>query len=234
MRVPMNWRQYEDQTAAFFRRLGCHAEIEARVVGARAAHVIDVWVRFEKFGLEVKWAVECKCWNSAVPKEKVLALQAIVQDVGADRGVLISKSGFQSGALRACQNTNITLTDLEGLQETARDELVSSALSLVETRALELRHAFLDLYSVKQTSSRSWISTPRVGVDGKAVAHSLGQLGLLGFGFDQVRLRKPPYPVRFDDEGQGQIAVNTLDEFVDQASSVINEAESSLRAQGPE
>ena len=107
----MTWRQFQEETAEFFRSLGCDAQVEAKIIGARAEHKIDVWVCFTKFGLETKWVIECKDWNSAIPKEKVLALKSVVEDVGADRGFLISTTGFQSGAVRACEKTNITLTD---------------------------------------------------------------------------------------------------------------------------
>ena len=96
----MDWKQYQEETAKFFRSLGCEAEVEAKVAGARAEHSIDVWVRFKRFGLESRWAIECKHWNSSVPKEKVLVLKSLVEDVGADRGILISAAGFQSGAVR--------------------------------------------------------------------------------------------------------------------------------------
>jgi len=122
----MDWKQYQDEIAKFFRSLGADAEVEAKVAGARAEHRIDVWVRFKKFGLETRWVIECKYWNSAVPKEKVLALRSVVEDVGADRGILISAGGFQSGAVRAAEKSNITLTDLDGLKETANEDLVSA------------------------------------------------------------------------------------------------------------
>ena len=132
----MTWRQLQEETAEFFRTLGCDAQVEAKVPGARAEHKVDVWVRFTKFGLETKWLIECKYWASSVPKEKVLALKALVEDVGADRGILISAAGFQPGAVRATEKTNITLTDLDGLKETAREDLIASVLHRIETRPL--------------------------------------------------------------------------------------------------
>ncbi len=227
----MDWKQYQEQTAEFFRSLGCDAEVEAKVTGVRAEHKIDVWVRFKKFGLETRWVVECKHWNSAIPKEKVLALRSVVEDVGADRGILISGAGFQSGAVRASENTNITLTDLDGLKETAQEDLVSSVLHRIETRAVELKYALHDLYASEQTSPNSWTSTPRPGVDGNAVMHTIGKLAVLEYGFDRIRLKKPPYPVKFDDTGQRKVVVDTLDEFVARASEVISEAESTLNLQ---
>ncbi|MFB3104579.1 MAG: restriction endonuclease, partial [Pseudomonadales bacterium] len=169
--------------------------------------------------------------NSAVPKEKVLVLRSVVEDVGADRGILISAAGFQSGAVRACEKTNITLTDLEGLTETAQEDLVSSLLHRIETKAVELKYAFHNLFSDNQISPHSWELKPRSGVDCRAVMQTIGKLAVLEIGFDRVRLNKPPYPVKFDDAGQRVVATDTLDEFVTQANNVISEAESTLKSQ---
>lgn len=229
--ITMNWKRYEEQTAEFFRSLGCDTEVDAKVIGARAEHKVDVWVRFKKFGLETKWVIECKYWNSAVPKEKVLVLKAIVEDVGADRGILISTAGFQSGSVKASEKTNITLTDLDELKATAQEDLVSSVLQIIETRAVELKYAFLDLYNHEQTSPHSWTLSPLPGIDAKAVMHTIGRLALLEFGFDRVRLKKPPYPIKFDETGQQVVAVDTVEEFVDRASEFINDAQEILNLQ---
>jgi hypothetical protein len=68
---------------------------------------------------QFNWVIECKAWKNNIPKEKVMALSAIVQDVGADRGFLLSEVGFQSGAIRAARTSNITLTSLEDLSFSA-------------------------------------------------------------------------------------------------------------------
>lgn len=227
----MDWKQYQNEIAEFFRSLGCEAEVEAKIVGVRTEHKIDVWVCFKKFGLETRWVIECKYWNSAVPKEKVLALRSIVEDVGADRGILISAAGFQSGAVRASEKTNITLTDLDGLKETAKEDLVSSVLHRLEIKAVELKYALHDLYIYEQTSPHSGTASPRHGVDGSAVMRTIGKLAMLEYGFDRARLKKPPYPVKFDDTGQREVVVDTLGEFVDQASEIISEAELTLKSQ---
>lgn len=124
-----DWRHYQQETAAYFRDHGWSAEIEAKVRGVRAEHSIDVWVTFKRHGIECKWAIECKLWNNKIPKEKVLALKAIVDDVGADRGLIISEQGFQSGAYDAARNSNITLiSSLEDFKRTAKTELQSFSL----------------------------------------------------------------------------------------------------------
>ena len=119
----MDWKEYQEQAAEFFRSLGLNAETDVCVSGARAKHDVDVMVSFDRFGIAGRWIVECKLWSSRVPKEKVLALQAIVQDVGADKGILLSETGFQAGAVASAQSTNIMLADLATLQEIAADEI---------------------------------------------------------------------------------------------------------------
>lgn len=225
----MNWKQYQEQTAALFRNLGCEVSVEEKVHGTRAEHSIDVLVRFKKFGLETTWVIECKHWKSAVTKEKVLVLRSVVEDVGADRGILISVAGYQSGAIRAAEKTNITLTDLDDLKETAQEELLYSVLYRIETRAIELKYLLYDLYITKKTGPHSWVSKPRTGVNDSVVTRTMGKLAILDFGFDRVRLKKPPYPVGFDQINQRKIFVQTVDEFIASASEVLRKAELTLK-----
>lgn len=60
---------------------------------------------------------------------------------------------------------------------------------------------------------------------------AVGQVGVLGYGFERAKLGSPPYPVRFDDAGEGYIAAWTLDEFVSLAGVVLDEVQATLEAQ---
>ena len=120
-RVPP-WKAYQHETADFFKTLGCIVETDASIQGVRARHAIDVWVRFARFGVQVAWVIECKLWKRRVPKEKVLALKAVVEDIGADRGILLAESGHQRGARVAARSTNVTLATLEDLRHSANLE----------------------------------------------------------------------------------------------------------------
>jgi hypothetical protein len=84
------WQEYQNQVARLFADLGCTIEVEPTVQGARGRHKVDVLVRFPVFGLKSLWVIECKYWTSPIPKEKVLVLRSVVEDVGADRGILVS------------------------------------------------------------------------------------------------------------------------------------------------
>ncbi|HBN9817932.1 TPA: restriction endonuclease [Pseudomonas aeruginosa] len=115
-----DWRVYQEATAEVFRRLGCNAQVNFRATGARATHDIDVYATFIRSGILCTWVIECKLWKARVPKEKVLALKSIIDDLGADRGIIVSEAGFQPGAQDAARGTNITLvTSLDDFAKTA-------------------------------------------------------------------------------------------------------------------
>ncbi len=107
------------------------------------------------------------------------------------------------------------LRGLDSLKETAREDLIQFVIHRIDARAVELKYELHDLYTSERTGPHSWRSQPLQGVDGYAVMRAMGTLAVLEFGFVRVRLKKPPYPVKFDD-------------FVAAASKVIDDAESCL------
>jgi hypothetical protein len=229
----MNWKNYENLTAELFRNLGCQVEFGPTVDGARARHKIDVLVKFSRFGIEATWVVDCKFWRKPVTKEKVLALKSVVDDIGADRGLLVSERGFQAGAVRAAGHANITLTSLEQLRETAQTDLILSALHALETRAIAAKYGLHELWSTEQTGPQSISSKPLPGVDGKAVMRAAGRLSVLEFGFERARLNKPPFLVEFNDVSDQRITALTLEQFIECAAAVIATAEATLKQNQP-
>jgi restriction system protein len=117
------WRTYQESAAAFFRELGMNASTDVTVEGVRTSHDVDVLVTFQHGGLDLKWVVECKEWKSSVSKVHVLALRQIVEDVGADRGILLAENGFQSGAIEATARSNVSVTSISDLRDTAAEAL---------------------------------------------------------------------------------------------------------------
>lgn len=136
------WNDYQEEVAVFFRSLGLDASTNVTLQGVRTTHDIDVVVRSRQVGLDVSWLVECKAWRTRVPKEKVLALRAIVDDVGADRGLMMAEHGYQSGALEAARRTNIVLTSLADLRETASFDLGEAKLASLLLRVTACRERY--------------------------------------------------------------------------------------------
>lgn len=140
-----NWRGYQDATADVFRRLGCNAQVDFRATGARATHDIDVYATFLRSSILCTWVIECKLWKKRVPKEKVLALKTLIDDLGADRGIIISEKGFQPGAQDAARGTNITLvTSLDDFAKTALAATTEVPLTLNDSGNGELIYQFPD------------------------------------------------------------------------------------------
>ena len=138
----MNWHEYQEDVAEFFKSIGAQAETEAKVKGVRGVHKVDVLVKFKHFGIDVIWIIECKLWKTSIPKEKVLALQQIVQDIGADRGVIMSESGFQAGAIKSAAVSNITLSSLSELRDTSTEELYKLKLKLISSKLEQLTNRY--------------------------------------------------------------------------------------------
>jgi restriction system protein len=121
--MPSDWRDYQQEAAAFFRTLGLNSEVDVRLNGVRTTHDVDVVVKSVHAGFEITWFVECKYWKTPISKLHVLGLRQIVIDLGADRGILLSESGFQAGAIEAATLTNVQLTSLDKLRESTKHDI---------------------------------------------------------------------------------------------------------------
>jgi len=121
--MPSDWKDYQEEAASFFRSIGLNASTDVAVNGVRTSHDVDVLVKSTHAGFDAIWIVECKHWKTRVSKLHVLALREIVSDVGADRGILLSEEGFQSGAIEAATLTNVRLTSLAELRVSAANDI---------------------------------------------------------------------------------------------------------------
>lgn len=233
----VSWRSYQEEAARFFRELGCIVETDASIQGARARHAIDVWVRFARFGIQQAWVIECKLWERRIPKEKVLTIKSIVEDLGADRGILIAESGHQPGALAAASSTNITLTTLRDLRESAKVDLLSLGLSAIFERSARLKqraHTLFDHESWSRDGLYGATARPKPGIDGNAVGRTIGAIAILQMGIEQGQLGNFPAPLRFDESGEKVVHTQNLETFVTAAFSVLDELEEALSSQRPQ
>jgi restriction system protein len=130
--VADSWQGYQEEVAEFFRSLGTEATTNYTVKGVRTTHDVDVFVQSHHAGFDVSWIIECKYRNTKVTKLHVLALREIVGDTGADRGIILAESGFQSGATEAAMLTNVHVKSLAELRGTA----------IADINAMRLRELF--------------------------------------------------------------------------------------------
>lgn len=111
-----DWFLFQEEIKEYFENLGCDSKTNVSLKGVRTKHDIDVLVKSKFLGHNITWVIEAKKWKSKVSKLHVLALRQIVDDIGADKGFIISEKGFQKGAIEASKNTNIQLLTYEELK----------------------------------------------------------------------------------------------------------------------
>jgi hypothetical protein len=227
----MDWREYQTAAAEFFAGLGMRAEVETKVTGSRVSHRVDVAVSFSAYGVDHQWLVECKFWKSRVPKEKVMALKAIVEDVGADRGFLLSEEGFQSGATTAARFSNITLTNLEDLRANAEADFQAIRWREVYGRMATCRVKFNELSVVTRRGEHMSSSRLKTGVSSEDFFFQFANLGLIEHGLQRAQMQRLPIPYRYEREGNRVRAAPEVSTFLDCASSTLDEIEAWLEEQ---
>lgn len=121
------WEQYQHRAAELLGQLGFTTKVNDPLRAPNGVvHRVDVSARMVVAGVPMLWVTECKLWNRAITKEKVSALKDIVNDLGADRGLLMSEKGFQSGAVRLAATKNITLSSIDELRANAAKQVIST------------------------------------------------------------------------------------------------------------
>jgi len=107
--IPEHWRDLQNKVSEILSESGFDVEVQRKTKTVRGTVEIDVYAENKVQIPNTINIIECKNWNTAVPQEKIHAFYSVVQNIGANLGLLISKSGFQSGAYEAVKNTNIRL-----------------------------------------------------------------------------------------------------------------------------
>jgi len=75
-------------------------------------HQIDVYWEFEIANISHKVAIECKNYTSEVSIGKVRDFSSVLDDIGNIKGIMVTKKGFQSGALKFAESKQIDLKEL--------------------------------------------------------------------------------------------------------------------------
>jgi hypothetical protein len=136
------WFNFQEEIKEYFNSIGAEAETNVRVKGVRTYHDIDVLVKTKFLGEDLSWIVEAKHWKSKVTKAQVLALRSIVDDIGADRGFIISISGFQRGAFEAADRTNVKLKTFDEMKIETKGLIEAEVLKTYNKRLLLIENRY--------------------------------------------------------------------------------------------
>jgi restriction system protein len=231
----VTWKDYQEQAATFFRGLGLAATTDERITGVRGIHDVDVAVRSETAGIKQLWIVECKKWKTRVKKLHVAALAEIIHDIGADRGILLSESGFQAGAIRMAQSSNITLSSISDLEENSEAERVQLKLRELRRR-LSVVHDRIDALMIHKVSheggafSASARAVP--GADMQKLMTLRGFTGMIEFSLSAAEVgRQPLICYEWDLENVKPVIAKNDSEIVSRVDNILVHLENELAKQ---
>lgn len=113
-------KPYEKLTQKIFSQIvnlnsvqNINVQHDITLPGKTTFHQIDVYWEFEVGGLQYQTVIQAKDWKNKVKKEQMLAFKAILDDFpSGTKGVFVSKSGFQSGAIEVAQAHGIKIYEL--------------------------------------------------------------------------------------------------------------------------
>lgn len=113
-------RDYESLVELVFKQLleqDCvkNIKIEKNVVlkGKTTSHEIDVYWEFMAGNIKYSTIIQAKDWQQKVPQGEMLKLKAILEDLpGQPRGIFITKTGYQQGALDVAKANGIITYEL--------------------------------------------------------------------------------------------------------------------------
>ena len=102
--------------------LKCYAEEEnlsnfsiqhnVKIPADDGTYQIDVYASFFALGVKFEVLAECKRYTSAVSREKIAVLADKVRSLGAHKGIMMSTSGYQSGAYEYAQKHGVALLQI--------------------------------------------------------------------------------------------------------------------------
>jgi hypothetical protein len=145
---PTDWKDLQIKVKEIYESLGCDAKEDINVQGIRTKHQIDVFAVFNFGGQVYRTIIECKYWNSRVKKGQVGTLLGVIADIGAEKGVIVSKKGFQSGAREFARYTNISLVSYDELVRDSEHFINKFKLESAIKRLEKMENPFTKFYDL--------------------------------------------------------------------------------------
>lgn len=111
-------KQFEIEVETLLRKLGSGRLAEFKVQrleilpGVDGDYEIDVTARFEALGGNFLVLVECKHHKNPIKREVVQILFGRVCAVGAQKGMIFSTAGFQTGAIEYAKQHGVALVQV--------------------------------------------------------------------------------------------------------------------------
>lgn len=124
---PKDWVNLQNKVAYILSSCGYVVETPKKIQSVRGNVEVDVYAKDS----DMLIICECKYWESRVPQNIIFSFRAVIEDIGANKGIIIAKKGFQSGAYRSTKNTNIELKTWEEFLQQYKDKYLKSQIKKV-------------------------------------------------------------------------------------------------------
>lgn len=157
LELPKDWQALQEDVAKFLKEMEFSSETPFMCTNENISFEIDVFAKKELNGIPIQILIECKYWKFEVPQDVVFSMLTRVSKFGANLGIIISKKGFQKGAISSVKNTNILLYSYSDFINRFHEEWLDIRLKAVFKR-LEFFSGtkweyFLDKEELKGSSS---------------------------------------------------------------------------------
>jgi restriction endonuclease len=108
---------YEEAVAAIAKSMnlnivGWQVQHLETIEASDGTYIMDVTARFQMAGMDFLILFECKRHKTRVKRSDVQILHTKLQSIGAQKGVVVSAAGFQSGALEFAEAHGIACVRL--------------------------------------------------------------------------------------------------------------------------
>ena len=130
--VPATGDELEIIVREILAECGLAADRGVHLALPRGGVNIDVKATETVNGIQTHILCECKNWATSVPQAIVHGFRTVMQEAGAHRGYIISRIGFQRGAVEAAYATNIELVTFEEFQKIYFEKWLSARCWAIE------------------------------------------------------------------------------------------------------
>ncbi|PZR04346.1 MAG: hypothetical protein DI539_25590 [Flavobacterium psychrophilum] len=124
---PSTWEELQDFVSLILTDCGYETKVEETVATARGRVNVDVFARLQGPYVSTIFC-ECKYWSNPIPQTVIHSFRTVINDYGANQGIIISKIGFQSGAYEAIKNSNVQLLTWEEFQDNFRTTFIHNVI----------------------------------------------------------------------------------------------------------
>lgn len=111
----MSWKLYEHKVLEKFRELYPNSEVKynAKIKGLKSgrSRQVDTLIINEFNEVKITTVIDSKCYTKKIDIKSVESFIGFLEDVGADRGIMVSETGYTKSALKRAENdkSNIEL-----------------------------------------------------------------------------------------------------------------------------